>query len=165
MFNSQLIQWSLWGLSLLAGVGAILALFKLRYAERFLPQWNQLKEELRQATEGIDKCRAEIGQLEATVGHLRILKEWQNANPEAAARIQQMMTDLERCKSELAAVQQKLAQDEQRLNEVTQETNLFRRPARSATNSQNFTSKRLNLKRPCVTSTTSGESQKSNSPP
>jgi len=28
-----------------------------------------------------------------------------------------MMTDLERCKSELAAVQQKLAQDEQRLNE------------------------------------------------
>jgi uncharacterized coiled-coil DUF342 family protein len=135
MFNSQLIQWSLWGLSLLAGVGAILALFKLRYAERFLPQWNQLKEldatvpvrreELRQATEGIDKCRAEIGQLEATVGHLRILKEWQNANPEAAARIQQMMTDLERCKSELAAVQQKLAQDEQRLNEVTQETNLF----------------------------------------
>ncbi len=133
MPNAQLLQWSLWGLSLLAGVGAILALFKLRYAERFLPQWNELKEldatlpvrreELRQATEGIDKCRAEIGQLEATVGHLRILKEWQDANPEAPARIQQMMTDLERCKSELAAVQQKLAQDEQRLNEVTQETN------------------------------------------
>ena len=98
MPNAQLLQWSLWGLSLLAGVGAILALFKLRYAERFLPQWNELKEldailpvrreELRQATEGIDKCRAEIGQLEATVGHLRILKEWQDANPEAPARIQ-----------------------------------------------------------------------------
>ncbi len=135
MPNAQLLQWSLWGLSLMAGVGAILALFKLRYAERFLPQWNELKEleailpvrreELRQATEGIDRCRAEIGQLEATVGHLRILKEWQDANPEAPARIQQMMTDLERCKSELSAVQQKLAQDEQRLNEVTQETNLF----------------------------------------
>ncbi len=135
MPSTQLLQWSLWGLSLLAGVGAILALFKLRYAERFLPEWNGLKElesilpvrreELRQATEGIDKCHAEIGQLEATVGHLRILKEWQNANPEAPARIQQMITDLERCKSELAAVQQKLAQDEQRLNEVTQETNLF----------------------------------------
>lgn len=78
MPDTQLIQWSLWGLSLLAGVGAILALFKLRFAERFLPQWNQLKEldatlplrqeELRQATDGIDKCRAEIGQLEATVG-------------------------------------------------------------------------------------------------
>jgi MoxR-like ATPase/predicted nucleic acid-binding Zn-ribbon protein len=135
MPSTQLLQWSLWGLSLLAGVGAILALFKLRYAEQFLPEWNQLKkleailpvrhEELRQATHAIDKCRAEIGQLEATVGHLRILKEWQNANPEAPARIQQMITDLERCKSELAAVQQKLAQDEQRLNEVTQETNLF----------------------------------------
>ena len=133
MPSTQLLQWSLWGLSLLAGVGAILALFKLRYAERFLPQWNGLKEleailpvrheELRQATEGIDKCRAEIGQLEATVGHLRILKEWQNANPEAPARIQQMMTDLERCKSELAAVQLKLAQDQQLLNDVTQETN------------------------------------------
>lgn len=133
MPSTQLLQWSLWGLSLLAGVGAILALFKLRYAERFLPQWNGLKEmeailpvrreELRQATEGIDKCRAEIGQLEATVGHLRILKEWQNANPEAQARIQQMMTDLERCKSELAAVQLKLAQDQQLLNDVTQETN------------------------------------------
>ena len=68
MPSAQLLQWSLWGLSLLAGVGAILALFKLRYAERFLPQWNELKEleailpvrreELRQATEGIDKCRA-----------------------------------------------------------------------------------------------------------
>jgi predicted nucleic acid-binding Zn-ribbon protein len=135
MPNTQLIQWSLWGFSLLAGVGAILALFKLRYAERFLPQWNKLneldatlpirREELRQATEGLDRCRAEIGQLEATVGHLRILKEWQNANPEAPARIQQMMTDLERSKSELAAVQQKLAQDEQRLNEVAQETKLF----------------------------------------
>ena len=63
MPNTQLLHWSLWGLSLLAGVGAILALFKLRYAERFLPQWNELKEleatlpvrrdELRQTTEAI----------------------------------------------------------------------------------------------------------------
>ena len=135
MQNAQLLQWSLWGLSPLAGVGAILALFKLRYAERFLPQWNELKEleatlpvrreELRQATEGIAKCRGEIGQLEATVGHLRILKEWQDANPEAPARIQQMMTDLERCKSELAAVQQKLAQEEARLTQIAQEVKLF----------------------------------------
>jgi predicted nucleic acid-binding Zn-ribbon protein len=135
MGNTQILQWALWGFSLLAGVGAILALFKLRYAERFLPQWNELKEldavlpvrrdELRQATEGIDKCRAEIGQLEATVGHLRILKEWQDANPEAPARIQQMMTDLERCKAELAAVQQKLAQEEARLTQIAQELKLF----------------------------------------
>lgn len=133
MPGTQLLQWLLWGLSLLAGVGAILALFKLRYAERFLPQWNELKEleailpvrreELRQTTEAIQRCREEIGQLEATYGHLRILKEWQNQNPDAPARIQQMMINLERCKSELAAVQQKLAQDQQRLNEVTQETN------------------------------------------
>src|SRR5436190_22960101 len=133
MPSAQLLQWLLWGLSLLAGVGAILALFKLRYAERFLPNWNELKEleailpvrreELRQTTEAIQRCREEIGQLEANYGHLRILKEWQDANPEAPARNQQTMVDLERCKSELAAVQQKLAQDEQRLNEVTQETN------------------------------------------
>ncbi|MCX6624916.1 MAG: hypothetical protein NTY38_28420 [Acidobacteria bacterium] len=125
------MQWSLWCVSLLAGVGAVLALFKLRYAERFLPQWNELnelvatlpvrREEMRQTSEGIDKCRTEIGQLEATVGHLRILKEWQDANPEAPARIQQMMTDLERCKSELAAIQQKLAQDEATRNAITKE--------------------------------------------
>ncbi len=131
MPNTEFFQWSLWGLSLLAGVGAILALFKLRYAERFLPNWNELKEleailpvrreELRQTTEGIDKCRADIGQLEATVGHLRILKEWQDANPEAPARIQQMMADLERCKSELAAIQQKLAEDEAKRNSITKE--------------------------------------------
>ena len=132
MPSAQIVQWSLWGLLVLVGVGAILALFKLRYAERFLPQWNELKEldailpvrreELRQSSEGIDKCRAEIGQLEATVGGLRILKEWQDANPEAPARIQQMMVDLERCKSELAAVQTKLAQEEQFLKAVIQET-------------------------------------------
>ena len=131
MPNAQIVQWSLWGLLVLAGVGAILALFKLRYAERFLPQWNELKEldailpvrreELRQASEGIDKCRAEIGQLEATVGGLRILKEWQDANPEAPARIQQMMIDLERYRSELADVQQKLAQKEQNLTAAAQE--------------------------------------------
>lgn len=132
MSSAQIWQWSLWGLSLLAGVGAILALFKLRYAERFLPPWNDLKEleatlvgrreELRQATDGIDKCRNEIGQLEATVGDLRILRQWHDANPEAAARIQQMMIDLERFKSELAAVQLRLAQDQQLLNDVTQTT-------------------------------------------
>lgn len=131
MPNAQLLQWALWSFSLLAGVGAILAMFKLRYAERFLPHWNELKEleatlpvrreELRQTTERIDKCRSEIGQLEATVGHLRILKEWQDANPEAPARIQQMMSDLERCKSELAAIQQKLAEDEAKRNAITKE--------------------------------------------
>jgi hypothetical protein len=135
MPSIQLFHWSLWGLSLLAGVGAILALFKLRYAERFLPHWSELKEleailpvrreELRQTSEGIDKCRAEIGQLEATVGHLRILKEWQDANPEAPARIQQMMMDLERCKSELAALQQKLAEDEAKRNTITREVSEF----------------------------------------
>jgi DNA repair exonuclease SbcCD ATPase subunit len=135
MPNAQLLQWALWGFSLLAGVGVILAMFKLRYAERFLPHWNELKEleatlpfrreELRQTTEGIDKCRAEIGQLEATVGHLRILKEWQDANPEAPARIQQMITDLERCKSELAAIQQKLAEDEAKRNAITKDVSEF----------------------------------------
>ncbi|HWD93538.1 MAG TPA: AAA family ATPase [Verrucomicrobiae bacterium] len=131
MSSTQILQWSLWGLSLFAGVGAILALFKLRDAERYLPKWTELteidavltvrREELRQVTEGVEKRHAEIGQLEATVGNLRILKEWQDANPEAPARIQQMMIDLERCKSELAAVQQKLAQEEQFLKAAIQE--------------------------------------------
>ena len=135
MGSAQLLEWTLWGTALLAGVAAIVAHIKLRISERFLPPWNELKDldatlpvrrdELRQATEGIDKCRAEVGQLEATVGHLRILKEWQDANPEAPARIQQMMTDLERYKAELAAVQQKLAQEEARLTQIAQEIKLF----------------------------------------
>lgn len=128
MPGTQVLQWIIWGLALLAGIGAVLALFKLRYAERFLPDWNELKEleavlpvrreEVRQATEAIENCRKEIGQLEATVGHLRILKEWQDANPDAPARIQQLMADLERAKSELTAAQQKLAQEEARMNEI-----------------------------------------------
>src|SRR5262245_17543280 len=132
MALTQLMYWSVWGVSLLGAVGVVLALFKLRYAEQFLPQWSELndleavlpvrRDEHRQVAEDIDRKRAEIGQLEATVGHLRILKEWQDANPEAPARIQQMMLDLERSRSELTSVQQKLAQDEQRLNEVIQET-------------------------------------------
>lgn len=131
MGSAQILQWTLWGTALLAGVAAIVAHIKLRISERFLPPWNELKDleatlpvrrdELRQASEGIDKCRAEIGQLEATVGHLRILKEWQDANPEAPARIQQMMTDLERCKAELAAVQQKLAQEEAHQDQIANE--------------------------------------------
>jgi len=135
MPSTQLLLWLMWGGALLAGIVAVLAVFKLRYAERFLPQWSELTEldsllpvrrdELRQATEGIEKCRAENGQLEATVGHLRILKEWNEANPEAASRIQQMMLDLERYKSELAAVQSKLAQDEQRLNQIKQDSDKF----------------------------------------
>ena len=132
MSSEQIVNWLLWGFGLAAGVGGILGLIKLRLSEKFLPQWTELstldgtlafrREEFRQVTEGIEKCRTEIGQLEATVGHLRILKEWYDANPEASARIQQMMVDLERCKSELAAVQSKLAQDEQRLNLIKQES-------------------------------------------
>ena len=131
MPNPQLLQWPLWGFSLLAGVGAVLALFKLRMAERFLPPWNELKEleallpvrreELRQTSDAIQSQRQELATLEGEVGHLRQLREWQHANPDAPARIQQMMTDLERGKSELTAVQQKLAQEEARLNEVSQE--------------------------------------------
>jgi hypothetical protein len=71
MPSIEVFHWSLWGLSLVAGVGAILALFKLQYAERFLPHWNELKEleatlpvrreEMRQATEGIDKGETQMG--------------------------------------------------------------------------------------------------------
>jgi cell division protein FtsL len=131
MLSTQLLHWSLWGLSLLAGVGAILALFKLRIAESFLPPWEELGnikpelvtkyEQLQQVTESVQYRQQELGQLEAEVGHLRILKEWEDANPEAPARIQQRMIELERGKSELTAVQQKLAQEEARLNEIAQE--------------------------------------------
>ena len=135
MSNTQILQWLLLGLSVLAGIGTILALFKLRYAERFLPLWEELKnieavlpvrrEELRQVGETITALRQEWAKLEGEVGHLRQLREWQQANPDAPARIQQMMVDLERSKAELAALQQKLAQDEARLNQVTQEVALF----------------------------------------
>lgn len=130
--NAQLLQWSLWSLSLLAGTGAIIALFKLNFLQRYIPTKEEadrltalvpvLQEEQRQLRESVQARQQEIAQLEATVGHLRILKEWNDANPTAAVEIAQKQQDLERFKSELAAVQQKLAQDEQRLNEVTRET-------------------------------------------
>src|SRR5205823_374122 len=135
MPSTQLFQWTLWGLSLLAGIGAILAMSKLNFLQRYIPTKEEadrlqaivpvLQEEQRQLRETVEARQKEIAQLEATVGHLRILKKWQEEHPEAAVQIQQMMMDLERCKSELAAVQQKLAQDEARLNEVNQEVNLF----------------------------------------
>jgi len=131
MPNIQLLQWSLWSFTLLVGVGAIIALFKLRLAERLLPPWNELKElqailpvrreELRQVSDAIQSERQQLAILDGEVGALRQLREWQQANPDAPARIQQMMVDLERAKSELAAVQQKLAQEEARLIEVAQE--------------------------------------------
>jgi hypothetical protein len=120
---------------LFAGVAAIIALIKLRMAQKFLPHFNELKEleavlptrreELRQITENTQSHRQELAKLEGEVGHLHQLREWQKANPEAEARIKQMMADLERSKAELAAIQQKLAQDESRLNQISQEVKLF----------------------------------------
>ncbi len=131
MPDIQLLQWSLWGLSVLAGVYIIIAVFKLRVAERLLPPWNELKEleamlpirrdELRQVNDAIQSQRQQLATLEGEVGHLHQLREWQQANPDAPVRIQQMMVDLERGKSDLAAVQQKLAQEEARLMEIIQE--------------------------------------------
>jgi chromosome segregation ATPase len=131
MPNVLLLQWSLWSFALLAGVGAIIVLFKLRIAERFLPPWNELKgleatlpvrrEELRQVSDALQSQHQQLATLEGEVGHLHQLREWQQVNPDAPARIQQMMVDLERGKSELAAVQQKLAQDEARCIEIAQE--------------------------------------------
>jgi uncharacterized coiled-coil DUF342 family protein len=127
----QLPLWALWSFTLLAGLCAIIVLFRLRIAERFLPRWNELKrldvilpvrqEELRQMSEAIQIERQQLATLEGEVGHLHQLREWQQVNPDAPARIQQMMVDLERGKSELAAVQQKLAQDEARFIEIAQE--------------------------------------------
>lgn len=107
---------------------AVLALFKLKSAEKFLPQWNELKdiesrlpvrqEQYEQLEEYIGTYRETAGELEAEVGDLRVLKAWQNANPEAPAKISQMMVDLEKGKSELAAVQEGLAKDESRLNDI-----------------------------------------------
>jgi uncharacterized coiled-coil DUF342 family protein len=131
MPSTQLVHWSLWGLSLVAGVFAVVKLVRLVDLQNLIPTWQQaeeakarlpvLQEELRQATEAIDRCRAEIGQLEATLGHLRILKEWNDANPMAAVEIAQKQQDLARCNSELAAIQQKLAEDEATRKAITKE--------------------------------------------
>lgn len=135
MPSTHIIQWTLWVGALLAGVGAVLALFKLRYAERFLPDWAKLKEieatlpvrqeELRQVSDAVQLRRQEYAKLEGQVGHLQKLQEWEKQNPEAPARIAQLMTDLERGKSELAAIQQKLAQEEARLAEITKQVQEF----------------------------------------
>ena len=44
MGSAQILQWTLWGTALLAGVAAIVAHIKLRISERFLPPWNELKD-------------------------------------------------------------------------------------------------------------------------
>jgi hypothetical protein len=126
---TQIIQWALWVGALLAGVGAVLALFKLRYAERFLPDWNKLKEieatlpvrqeQFRQVSETLQSQRQQLAKLDGEVGELRKLREWDRQNPDARARISQMIVDLERGKAELAAIQQKLAQEEARINDLT----------------------------------------------
>jgi len=135
MGTSQTLQWILWGLASLAGGVALIALNKLRLSQRFLPHFNELKEleailparreELRQITENTQAHREELAKLEGEVGHLHQLREWQKANPDAEVRIKQMMVDLERNKSELAAIQQKLALDEARLGQIAQEVNQF----------------------------------------
>ena len=129
--NILLLQWLLWSSALVAGLGVIIVLFRLRFAEQSLPPWNELKglnailpvrhEELRQVSDDIQSRRQQLATLDGEVGHLYQLREWQQANPDAPARIQQMMIDLERDKSELVDVQQKLAQDEARLIENAQE--------------------------------------------
>ncbi len=85
MPNIQLLQWSLWSFTLLVGVGAIIALFKLRLAERSLPDWNELKElkailpvrreELRQVSDAIQSERQQLAILDGEVGALRQLRE------------------------------------------------------------------------------------------
>jgi predicted nucleic acid-binding Zn-ribbon protein len=130
--NILQLQWLLWSVALVAGLGVIIVLFRLRFAERFLPPWNELKgldarlpvrhEELRQVSDEIQSRRQQLATLDGEVGHLHQLREWQQANPDAPTRIQQMMVDLERGRSELAAVQQKLAQEEARFIEIGQES-------------------------------------------
>ena len=116
-----------WIIFLIAGILVVLALFKIRSSEKFLPQWNELKdieaalparrEQAEQLVKYIDEYRTSVAELEGEVGHLRILKEWNNANPEAPVKIGQMMADLEKGKSDLAAVQQSLAKDESKLSD------------------------------------------------
>lgn len=126
-----IFQWSLWGITLLAGIIAIVKLLRLVDLQKHIPTLQQaedaqarlpiLQEEHRLATEATERARAEFGQLEATHGHLRILKEWNDANPTAAVEITQKQQDLERSKSELAAIQQKLAEEEAKQNAITKE--------------------------------------------
>ena len=80
MPSIQLLQWSLWSFALLAGVGAIIALFKLRLAERLLPPWNELneleailpvrREELRQVSDTIQSERQQLATLPSADGSL-----------------------------------------------------------------------------------------------
>jgi len=104
--NTQLLQWALWGTSVLTGVGVIVAVLKLRFLQRYVPTAEQarvlearlpvLQEELRQVGETIQAKRQEWAKLESEVGDLAKLIEWEKQNPDAQARIAQRLTDLER---------------------------------------------------------------------
>ena len=68
----------------MAGLGVIIVLFRLRFAEQSLPPWNEIKailpvrhEELRQVSDDIQSRRQQLATLDGEVGHLHQLREWQ----------------------------------------------------------------------------------------
>ena len=115
MSQIQLLQWALWGTALVAGVIVVVKLARLLDLQKLIPTWQQaedakarlpvLQEEHRQKIEDIEKCRGEIGRLEAEVGALRILKAWNEANPSAAEEIAAKRRALEDLKVDLCDLQ------------------------------------------------------------
>jgi chromosome segregation ATPase len=136
MSTTLIVHWGLWGASLLAGAGAIGALFKLRLAERSLPAWSELqetnaqlsllREEQRQAGEAVSSQREALAELESEVGPLLKLREWQDANPDAPARLQKLAAALEHANAELTAVQQNVNRLKEESARLTEQVLLLR---------------------------------------
>ena len=131
MMISLLIQWSLWTVGVFAGGAALLALRRVKDAERFLPDWDHLQslgaelvartEALRQTDEAIEAKKPILDQLqqaELSLARWRGLQEWLQQNPDAEARIKLLQEQLERARAELAAVQEALARGEAQKSEM-----------------------------------------------
>jgi uncharacterized protein (DUF3084 family) len=144
MSTTLIFHWVLWGASLLAGVGALGALFKLRLAERSLPAWSELKEidtqlpllreEQRQAGEAVASLCEARAKLESEVGPMLKLREWQEANPDASARLQQLVVDRELANAELTAVQQNVDRLREESAQLTEQVLWLRNQAGSLEN-------------------------------
>jgi hypothetical protein len=111
-------QWFLWVCLVGTGVAGLYALARLKTAEKFLPDYDRLKElnqilpvreeKSRELEIDLEEKRRQHAELDGKVGHLKLLREWEKQNPEAAEKIALMKEELLKNKSELTTAKGQL---------------------------------------------------------
>ena len=111
-------QWFVWVCLVFAGIAGLYALARLKTAEKFLPRYERLKElsqilpvreeRFKELEIELDQKRTQHAELDGQVGHLKLLREWEKQNPEAAENIALMKQELQKNKSELTTAKGQL---------------------------------------------------------